>query len=241
MQAALDRETSSNAYSFSRPIELRVQELIAGVRADVGISLYGDDLDSLTATADEIAAVLETIPGAADVGTEQVAGASYLKAKINATSSPATASTARDVSTWSSGRGIEVDEVFEGQRRFPLRVRIAPDWRTNLDAIRHIKVADARRPPDSAEQLAELSLEDGPAQISRDAVRRRTLIQCNVRGRDLADSSPRPRPAVDEKVKLPTGYSLAWGGQFKNLQDAAGRLAIAVPVALFLIIVTRCS
>ena len=237
MQAALDRETSSNAYSFSQPIELRVQELIAGVRADVGISLYGDDLDALTATADEIAAVLETIPGAADVGTEQVAGLPYLKAKIKRDQLARYGINARDVlDVVEAVGGIEVDEVFEGQRRFPLRVRIAPDWRTNLDAIRHIKVADARGRQIPLEQLAELSLEDGPAQISRDAVRRRTLIQCNVRGRDLAGFVAEAQAAVDKKVTLPTGYSLTWGGQFKNLQDAAGRLAIAVPVALFLII-----
>lgn len=237
MQAALDAETASNAYSFSQPIELRVQELIAGVRADVGISLYGDDLDALASTAEEIAAVLETIPGAADVGTEQAAGLPYLKAKIKRDQLARYGINAREVlDVVEAVGGIEVDQVFEGQRRFPLRVRIAPRRRDNLEQLRQIKVADALGRQIPLEQLAELTVEEGPAQISRDAVRRRTLIQCNVRGRDLAGFVAEAQAAVEEKVRLPEGYSLAWGGQFKNLQDAAGRLAIAVPVALFLIV-----
>jgi cobalt-zinc-cadmium resistance protein CzcA len=132
--------------------------------------------------------------------------------------------------------GVEVAQVFEGQRRFPLQVRIAPKWRKNLEGIRQIKVADPRGRQIPLEQLAELSVEDGPAQISRDSVRRRTLIQCNVRGRDLAGFVTDAQAAVDDRVKLPSGYNLTWGGQFKNLQDASQRLAVAVPVALFLIL-----
>jgi cobalt-zinc-cadmium resistance protein CzcA len=113
---------------------------------------------------------------------------------------------------------------------------MAPDWRQNLDKIRQIKVADSRGRQIPLEQLAELTVEDGPAQISRDSVRRRTLIQCNVRGRDLAGFVADAKAAVEGRVELPTGFSLTWGGQFKNLQDASQRLAIAVPVALFLIL-----
>ena len=237
MQTALDAETSSNAYSFSQPIELRVQELIAGVRADVGISLYGDDLGMLTSKAEEIAAVLEKIPGAADVGTEQVAGLPYLKAKIKRDQLARYGINASEVlSVVEAVGGIEVDQVFEGQRRFPLRVRLAPHWRGHLEQIRQIKVADSHGRQIPLEQLAELSAEDGPAQISRDSVRRRTLIQCNVRGRDLAGFVDDAQKAVEAEVELPSGYSLTWGGQFKNLQEASRRLAIAVPVALFLII-----
>jgi heavy metal efflux system protein len=237
MQEALDRQTSGNAYSFSQPIELRVQELIAGVRADVGISLYGDDLDTLTAKAEEIAAVLEGIPGAADVGAEQVAGLPYLKARVKRDEIARYGINARQVlDVVEAIGGVEVAEVFEGQRRFPLRVRLAPEWRGNLEQIRHIQVADPRGRHIPLEQLAELTVEDGPAQISRDSVRRRTLIQCNVRGRDLAGFVAAAQAAVEENVELPSGYSLTWGGQFKNLQDATGRLAIAVPVALLLIL-----
>lgn len=237
MQQALDTQTSGNAYSFSQPIELRVQELIAGVRADVGISLYGDDLHVLTETADAIAAVLESIPGAADVGTERVAGLPYLNVRIKRHELARYGINARQVlDVIAAVGGVEVAEVFEGQRRFPLRVRLAPEWRGNLEQIRQIKVSDPRGRHIPLEQLAELAVEDGPAQISRDSVRRRTLIQCNVRGRDLAGFVADAQRAVDDRVGLPAGYNLTWGGQFKNLQDATGRLAIAVPVALLLIL-----
>ncbi|MBM4087871.1 MAG: efflux RND transporter permease subunit [Planctomycetes bacterium] len=237
MQQALDTHTSGNAYSFSQPIELRVQELIAGVRADVGISLYGDDLRTLTEKAEEIAAVLERIPGAADVGAEQVAGLPYLNARIKRDSLARHGINARQVlDVVAAVGGVEVAEVFEGQRRFPLRVRLAPDWRGDLQQIRQIQIADPRGRHIPLEQLADLTEEDGPAQISRDCVRRRTLIQCNVRGRDLAGFVAEAREKVDAQVALPAGYSLTWGGQFKNLRDATARLAVAVPVALLLIL-----
>jgi cobalt-zinc-cadmium resistance protein CzcA len=237
MQQALDTQTSGNAYSFSQPIELRVQELIAGVRADVGISLYGDDLHTLTEKAEEIAAVLESIPGAADVGTEQVAGLPYLNARIRRGELARYGINARQVlDVVAAVGGVEVAEVFEGQRRFPLRVRLAPEWRENLEQIRQIKVADPQGRHIPLGQVADLAVQDGPAQISRDSVRRRTLIQCNVRGRDLAGFVAQAQEAVDARVDLAAGYNVTWGGQFKNLQDATARLAIAVPVALLLIL-----
>ncbi|MDZ7618963.1 MAG: CusA/CzcA family heavy metal efflux RND transporter, partial [Patescibacteria group bacterium] len=237
MQEALDTQTSGNAYSFSQPIELRVQELIAGVRADVGISLYGDDLDVLAEKAEEIAAVLEGIPGAADVGAEQAAGLPYLNARVRRDELARYGINARQVlDVIEAIGGVEVAEVFEGQRRFPLRVRLAPQWRADLEQIRQIQVPDPRGRHIPLEQLAELSVEEGPAQISRDFVRRRTLIQCNVRGRDLAGFVAEAQAAVDARVRLPAGYNLTWGGQFKNLQDATRRLAVAVPVALLLIL-----
>ncbi len=237
MQQALDSQTSGNAYSFSQPIELRVQELIAGVRADVGISLYGDDLPTLVEKAEEIAAVLEGIPGAADVGAERVAGLPYLNARIKRDALARYGINARQVlDVVAAVGGVEVAEVFEGQRRFPLRVRLAPTWRENLEQIRQIKVADLRGRHIPLDQLAELTIEDGPAQISRDSVRRRTLVQCNVRGRDLAGFVAEAQEAIAAQVALPTGYSLTWGGQFQNLQDAARRLAVAVPIALLLIL-----
>jgi cobalt-zinc-cadmium resistance protein CzcA len=236
MQTALDEQTAGNAYSFSQPIELRVQELIAGVRADVGISLYGEDLETLASKGEELAAVLDTIPGAADVGTERVAGLPYLKARVRRDQLARFGVNARQVlDVVEAIGGVEVDQVFEGQRRFPLRARIAPKWRTSLEQIRQIKVSDSRGRQIPLDQLAELSVEEGPAQISRDAVQRRTLVQCNVRGRDLAGFVAEAQAAVDQQVALPPGYFLTWGGQFKNLQDASRRLAIAVPVALLLI------
>src|SRR5690606_10931298 len=123
----------------------------------------------------------------------------------------------------------------EGQRRFPLQVRIAPDWRYNVEKLHQIKISDPHGRQIPISQLADLVIEEGPSEISRDSIRRRLLIQCNVRGRDLAGFVADAQKAVAEQVKLPPGYSLAWGGQFENLQQASRRLMIAVPVALFLI------
>jgi len=132
--------------------------------------------------------------------------------------------------------GQEVGQVYEGQRRFPLMVRLSPQWRGDLEKIRNIQIGNAKGQQVTLGQVADLRLEDGPAQISRDKVRRRTIIQCNVRGRDLAGFVNEAKAVVEREVKLPAGYMLEWGGQFKNLEEASKRLMIAVPVALFLIV-----
>lgn len=236
MEAALADAVPGNAFSFTQPIELRVQELVAGVRSDVGISLYGDDLKTLKEKADEIARVLQTIDGAADVQAEQTAGLPSLRVRIRRQDIARYGINAGDVlDAVSVVGGHVVDQVFEGQRRFPLSVRFAPAWRGDVEALKNIKIADPQGRQIPLEQLADLTLEDGPAQISREALQRRILIQANVRGRDLAGFVSEAQRVIDRDVKLPAGYRLAWGGQFKNLQEASARLMIAVPLALFLI------
>jgi len=131
--------------------------------------------------------------------------------------------------------GHVVGEVFEGQRRFPMQVRIAAHWREDIERIGQLKIDDALGRQIPLSQLADIVVEEGPAEISRDAIRRRLLIQCNVRGRDLAGFVADAQRTVSEKVKLPAGYVLTWGGQFENLERASSRLLIAVPVALLLI------
>lgn len=236
MEKALEAEVPSNAFSFSQPIELRVAELVAGVRSDIGISLYGDDLRTLGAKAEEIVRVLNKVPGAEDVQAERAAGLPYLRAIVKRNQIARHGINARDVlDAVAALGGKEVGQVFEGQRRFPLQVRFGPGWRADLEKIRQIRIADPKGRQIPLEELVYLELEDGPAQISRDAVRRRTLVQCNVRGRDIASFVQEARAAVAREVRLPPGYTLTWGGQFKNLQEASLRLTIAVPLALFLI------
>ena len=236
MEEALAKSVPSNSFSFTQPIELRVQELVAGVRSDVGISLYGDDLDALKEKADEIARVVAKVPGAADVGAEQTAGLPTLRVRIRRQDIARYGINARDVlDAVATIGGTVVDQVFEGQRRFPLQVRLAPEYRQDVETLRQIKISDPQGRQIPLEQLADLVVEDGPAQISRQALRRRILVQANVRGRDLAGFVHDAQAAVDREVKLPAGYSLAWGGQFKNLQEASVRLAIAVPLALLMI------
>ena len=237
MEEALEREVPGNAYSFSQPIELRVAELVAGVRSDVGISLYGDDLQTLREKAEQVVRALSKVEGAADVQAEQTGGLPYLRVVIRRNQIARYGLNAREVlDAVGIIGGQEVGQVYEGQRRFPLMVRLAPQWRGDLEKIRNIQIGNDKGQQVTLGQVADLRLEDGPAQISRDKVRRRTIIQCNVRGRDLAGFVSEAKAVVDREVKLPAGYMLEWGGQFKNLEEASKRLMIAVPVALFLIV-----
>ncbi len=236
MKASLDDQVPANNFSFTQPIELRVQELIAGVRLDIGISLYGDDLDTLKEVGNKIAGVVSQVPGAGDVQAEQTGGLPYIQMKIRRDQIARYGINASDVlDTVAIIGGKEVGQVFEGQRRFPLQVRLGPKWRANVEMLKRLKVADPLGRQIPLEQLVDIDIGPGVAQISRDEIRRRFLIQVNVRGRDLAGFVADAQKAVAEQVKLPPNYTVAWGGQFKNLQDATGRLAIAVPLALFLI------
>ena len=236
MQAALERDVPGNVYSFTQPIELRVQELVAGVRSDVGLSLYGDDLITLKTEGDKIVRALSRVPGAADVQAQQIAGLPYLRIVIRRDQIARYGINSSDIlNAVSVVGGQTVGEVFEGQRRFPLQVRLSPDWRRDVEKLRQMRIDDPRGRQIPISQLADIFLEDGPSEISRHSIRRRLLIQCNVRGRDLAGFVSEAQAVVDREVKLPSGYSLEWGGQFQNLQRANQRLMIAVPVALFLI------
>jgi len=229
---------NTNSFAFTQPIELRVQELVAGVRSDVGISLYGEDLEQLKTTADRIAEVVGKVEGSADVQVEHTAGLPTLRVKIRRQDMARYGINASDVlAAVSAVGGHVVDQVFEGQRRFPLQIRLAPERRQDVEALKQLKIADPKGRQIPLEQLADLELTEGPAQISRDARSRRIIIQCNVRGRDLASFVRAAQKAVDEQVELPKGkgYRIEWGGQFKNLEEASFRLMIAVPAALLLI------
>jgi cobalt-zinc-cadmium resistance protein CzcA len=237
MAEALEYEVPGNVYSFSQPIQQRVDELVSGVRSDVGISLYGDDLETLRAKAEDVARVLSTVPGAEDVQTEPTGGLPYLRVIVKRREIARHGINARDVlDAVASIGGREVGQVYEGQRRFPLVVRLSPEWRNDFEKLKQLKIADPKGRLIPIDQLADLRYDDGPAQISRDQVRRRTLIQCNVRGRDLAGFVAEAQHAVEKGVQLPPGYMLTWGGQFKNMQEAEARLLVAVPVALILIV-----
>ncbi len=235
---ALEKNVPGNLFSYSQPIELRVQELIAGVRSDVAIQIYGDDLDELRHVGDDVVRVVSSVPGAADVRAEQVAGLPYLRVIIDR---PAiarygiNASQVLDVVRAIGGR--VVGQILEGQKRFFFQVRFQPEDRNDLAKISNLKVADPRGRLIPLSQLASLITEEGPAQISRENIHRRLAVEANVRGRDLASFVTDAQQAVESRVELPVGYWIEWGGQFENLQRASRRLAIVVPMALFLIFV----
>ena len=236
IQETLHEEVPGQRFSFSQPIEMRMNELISGVRSDVAVSIYGEDLQALKTAGDDLAKILREVPGAADVKAEQSAGLPVLRIKINRDAIARygiDASDVLDAVTTMGGR--HVGEVFEGQRRFALQVRYREDARSSVEAIRQIPIAAPGGALIPLGQLADLSVEEGPAQISRDRIQRRLTVEANVRGRDLSGFVSEAKARIEEAAVLPAGYFLEWGGQFKNLQEATERLIVAVPVALLLI------
>lgn len=238
MDAALRESVPGNIFSYSQPIELRVQELIAGVRSEVAIQIYGDDLEELKRLGDEVVRVVNRVPGASEVKAEQVAGLPYLRIRIDQRAIARygiNISEVLDVVRAVGGR--VVGQIMEGQKRFFMQVRFQHESRKDLESISNLKIADSRGRLIPLSQLATLTTEEGPAQISRENIHRRLAVEANVRGRDLASFVADAQEAVEAGVSLPTGYWIEWGGQFENLQRASQRLAIVVPLALFLIFV----
>ncbi len=237
MKQALETQAPGAGYSFSQPIQMRTQELMeAGVRSDIAVKLFGEDLEILRTKAAQIAQVLEQIPGAADVRTENIAGLPYLRIRVRRDAIARHGLDASDVlDTIEAIGGKVVSQVVEGNRRFALQVRFDESQRSTTDAIHNLKVGDHEGHFIPLGQLAEITEEEGPAQISRENVQRRTSVEVNVRGRDLASFVAQARREVERRVPLPSGYSIGWGGKFEQLESAARRLAVAVPAALLLI------
>ena len=233
---ALVERVPGNIFSYSQPIELRVQELIAGVRSELAITLFGEDLERLRATAEEIARVTREVPGAAEVKVEQTAGLPFLRVRVRRDQIARYGINASQVlGVVEAVGGTTVGQVLEGQRRFSLQVRFQPSDRNDIERIKQLKVADPRGRLIPLNQLADVWIEEGPAQISREDIHRRITVEANVRGRDLANFVADVQQTIDGQVDLPTGYYLDYGGTFENLQQASSRLAIVVPLALFLI------
>lgn len=239
MQARLLQHAPGAVYGFSQPIQMRMQELMeAGVRSDIAVKVYGDDLAILRQKANQIAAILEKIPGATDVRAERVAGLPYLRIRIRREAIARHGLNASDVlDTVEALGGKRVGEIVEGNRRFAMQVRFEASQRSSEEAIRDLKVGDSEGHFIPISQLADIISEEGPAQISRENAQRRISVELNIRGRDLGGFVAEGRKALDAQVRLPAGYSLEWGGQFEQLASASKRLALALPVALLLIFV----
>jgi len=236
IQQTLRDEVPGQRFSFSQPIEMRMNELISGVRSDVAISIYGEDLQALKKAGDDLVKILGGVPGAADVKAEQSAGLPVLRVQIDRDAIARYGIDASDVlDAVATMGGRRVGEVFEGQRRFALQVRYREDARSSIEAIRQIPIGAPTGALIPLGQLADLSVEEGPAQISRDRIQRRLTVEANVRGRDLGGFVSEAQTRIEEAGVLPAGYFLEWGGQFKNLQEATDRLFVAVPAALLLI------
>ncbi|MFQ5666195.1 MAG: efflux RND transporter permease subunit [Candidatus Binatia bacterium] len=238
LNTALTQAVPGTQFSYSQPIELRVQELIAGVRSDVAITVFGEEMDTLKELGDQVVRVVSQVPGAADTKAEQVAGLPYLRVIVDREAIARYGINASQVlDTVEAVGGRIVGEVLEGQRRFFMQVRFQPADRGDFAHIRNIPVADPQGRLIPLSQLADIRIEEGPAQISRENIHRRLAVEANVRGRDLASFVAGAQRAVARRIRLPPGYWIEWGGQFENLQRASARLMIVVPLALFLIFV----
>lgn len=239
MATALAEEVPGVGVGFTQPIEMRFNELISGVRSDIGLKIFGDDLEVLKERGDAAARVLAAIPGARDVKVEQVAGLPVVRVKINRERIARYGINAADVlaAIEAAGAGRTVGKVFEGQRRFDLVVRIESAASDGVAAYANLPVAAPNGSLIPLGQLAEIVVEEGPAQVSRERISRRLVVECNVRGRDLGSFVDEAQRELAAKVPLPPGYYYEWGGQFENLRAARARLAVAVPATLLLIFV----
>ncbi len=229
--------------NFSQPIELRVDELLSGVKAQIAIYLYGDDLDILVDKAAEIQRVVSGVRGAADVQPEQVTGQPQIQIRMNRENLARYGINVNEVQEIVSAAigGNPIGEVFEGQQRYDIFVRFQEKFRRDVRAISNILVnaPDGSRIPLS--QLTEVREIVGPKRISRENSQRRIVIQCNVRGRDMGGFVNEASALLDEQVELPPGYYIEWGGQFENQKRAMRRLSIIVPLTIFMIFLMLCK
>jgi heavy metal efflux system protein len=230
-------------YEFSQPIQMRFNELISGVRSDVAVKLFGDDMEVLNTTANQLAQALQQVPGASEVKVEQTTGLPMLTVDIDREKASRYGLNVGDVQETLAIAfgGQEAGTLFEGDRRFGIVVRLPEGVRTDLDAIKRlpiplpakdIQAGGARFIPLS--EVAAIDFAPGPNQVSRENGKRRIVISANVRGRDIGSFVGDAQSAL-QQVKIPPGYWTVWGGQFENLQSARQRLMVVVPVSLLLV------
>ncbi|MDA3817276.1 MAG: CusA/CzcA family heavy metal efflux RND transporter [Prolixibacteraceae bacterium] len=226
-------------YEFTQPIEMRFNELITGVRSDLAIKIFGEDLDVLNQKAIEAKSLIENVPGAADVVMEKTAGLPQMSVKYNRSKIAYYGLNIEELNNYVSMAfgGKVAGSVFEGERRFDMVARLQPSFRDDIEHIRNLYVAlpDGNQIPLS--ELAEINYTTGPAMISRDNTSRRIVVSVNVRNSDLQTVVDKIRPILDKNLNLPSGYYVEYGGQFENLDNATQRLKLAVPVALLLIFI----
>ena len=222
--------------NFSQPIELRFNEMISGVRADVGIALFGDDLDVLHEKAGEMAGVLKTVEGAADIKARPIRGLPYLRVLVDREQIARYGIDVKDVlDAVRAMGGYTVGQVVVDQRRFDLQVRYDASHRNDIESIGDIRIADPRGRMIPLRDLCDIRMEDGIYEIRHLNRERRALVQCNVRGRDLASFVAAGKRAFDERIELPEGYRIDWGGTYENLRSAVRRMTIVLPLSLLLI------
>ena len=232
-----------NNYEFTQPIQMRFNELIAGVRSDVAVKIFGDDMEVLSDAGKQIERILEKVPGASDVKMEQVTGLPLLTLELNRDAMARhglNVADVQDVIDIAIG-GREAGEVFEGDRRFQLLVRLPEAIRTDIQSLKNLPVP-LTLSKDGAEKgfvplgtVVDFNLAPGPNQISREQGKRRVVVSANVRGRDIGSFVNEAQKKIDAEAEIPPGYWTTWGGQFEQLISASKRLRLVIPVALSMI------
>ncbi len=222
---------------FTQPIEMRVNEMIAGIRTDVGVKIFGDDLEALRDIATQVGEVVGTIPGNADVYVEQITGQPVLQVRVDQDAIARHGVAAQHVLELVEAiGGVSVGEVREDQQRFDLVVRLPERYRSDPDAVRQILIPTATGGRIPLEQLADIQQIEGPSTITREWQRRRIVVQCNVRGRDVGSFVEEAQERIADEVTLPQGYYVSFAGQFEHMERARLSLMIVVPLALLLIL-----
>ncbi len=224
---------------FTQPIEMRFNELITGVRADIAIKIFGEDLDILSKKGNEIKDLIAGVEGAADISVEKIVGLPEMNVKYDRAKIARYGLNIQDLNDMVSMgfAGRTVGSVFEGEKRFDLVVRLDSENRKDIDNLKNLFVDVPSGGKIPLSELAKVSYQKGAAKISRDDTRRRIVVGINVRDRDLQSVVDDVQQLINENVKLPVGYNITYGGQFENLQSAKARLLVAVPIALLLIFV----
>lgn len=224
--------------AYTQPIEMRISEMVAGIRSDLGIKIYGDNFETLTRISDEIQRVLTSIAGAADIAGEQLTGQPVLQVRVRPSAIARYGIPTRDVLDMVEAVGvIPVGEIRQGERRFALAMRLPDSKRADAEELGATLIPSADGPIVQLSQVASLTPTEGPATIQREWSRRRVTVQCNIRDRDVQTFVAEARKKIAAEIDLPEGYTLEWGGQFENMERANKRLMLVVPMALGLIFV----
>ncbi|MDO8334472.1 MAG: CusA/CzcA family heavy metal efflux RND transporter [Nitrosomonas sp.] len=253
------KKVPGNNYEFTQPIQMRFNELLSGVRADVAVKVFGDDMDTLLTLGEEIEKLLASVPGAADVRTEQITGLPVLSIQMDRAKMARYGLNGRDVQdvVAMSVGGRSTGMIFEGDRRFDLQIRLPEHLRSDIEALKRLPISIpvqnagvVANAPQAQQvlapgvpvfvtlgEVANFEITQGPNQVSRENGKRRIVITANVRGRDLGSFVNEAEQLIAAKVRIPTGYWTIWGGQFEQMISAANRLKIVIPFALALIFI----
>jgi len=238
MAAELDK-LPGIVFSWSQPIKFRMMELIEGIgsRSDVVVKIFGDDLGTLKNLAEQVASIVSKVRGASDVRVEQVTGLPTLNIRVERDTVARYGLNVADVQEviQTAIAGMTAGRVIEGEKWFELVVRLVPEARSDIERISNLMVIAPTGERLPLSHLAEITIEHGPAQISRENGRRRITVEVNVRGRDIGSFVDEARALVERQVRLPTGYTMDWGGMFEHLESGRRRLMVAVPITFTLI------